>query len=120
MIACLGWGSLVWKLEGLLVEKLRSDLPVPPWTRCAEGKVGDWQCDGPPVKVEFLRQSKDKRLTLVLHASAAPVPSLWARMTVDNLNTAVKDLKKRAPRQNLWVQLVLRRLVHFVGEKERE
>ena len=95
MIACLGWGSLVWKLEDLLVEKLRSDLPVPPWTRCAEGKVGDWQCDGPPVKVEFLRQSKDKRLTLVLHASAAPVPSLWARMTVDNLNTAVKDLKKR-------------------------
>ena len=45
--------------------------------------------------MEFLRQSKNKRLTLVLHASAAPVPSLWARMTVDNLNAAVKDLKKR-------------------------
>ena len=30
-----------------------------------------------------------------------------------------RSLQIRAPRQNLWVQLVLRRSVHFVGEKER-
>ena len=31
----------------------------------------------------------------------------------------IEDSYFRAPRQNLWVQLVLRRSVHFVGEKER-
>ena len=30
-----------------------------------------------------------------------------------------REVEKLAPRQNLWVQLVLRRSVHFVGEKER-
>ena len=70
-------------------------MPVPLWTRCAEGEVGDWKPDGPTVKVEFVRRSKDGSLTLVLYATAEPVPSLWARMTVDNLNAAVKALKKR-------------------------
>ena len=95
MIACLGWGSLVWNLDGLPVKTLRSDLPVLPWTRCAEGECGDWQRDGPCVSVEFVRQSKDGRLTLVLYDAAAPVQSLWACMTVDDLPAAVKALAER-------------------------
>ena len=36
------------------------------------------------------------------------------------IDSPYKDDSRTAPRQNLWVQLVLRRSVHFVGEKERE
>ena len=77
MIVCLGWGSLIWDPR---------DLPV-----------GEWKPDGPSVNVEFVRQSgrKRDRLTLVLFDVAEPVPSLWARMTVDNLNGAVSDLAHR-------------------------
>ena len=46
MIVCLGWGSLIWR---------PGDLPVV-----------DWRDDGPAVSVEFVRESQDRRLTLVL------------------------------------------------------
>ena len=107
MVVCLGWGSLIWNLDGLPVKQLSGDLPIPPWARCAEGqggKVGDWQTGGPQVRVEFVRRSgcrvcrPDCRrgpLTLVLYEVAEPVPSLWARMTVDTLGAAVKALATR-------------------------
>ena len=59
---------------------------------------------GPQVRVEFVRRSgcrvcrPDCRrgpLTLVLYEVAEPVPSLWARMTVDTLGAAVKALATR-------------------------
>ena len=74
-IVCLGWGSLIWRLDGL--------------------PVNGWKPDGPCVRVEFVRQSRDGRLTLVLHDIADPVPSLWAQMKVDTLDEAVKALAKR-------------------------
>ena len=74
-IGCLGWGSLIWRLDGL--------------------PVNGWRPDGPCVRVEFVRQSQDGRLTLVLHVAADPVPSLWAQMSVDTLDDAVKALAKR-------------------------
>ena len=76
MIVCLGWGSLIWR---------PGDLPV-----------GDWRDDGPEIKVEFVRESTDHRLTLVLDPDADdPVTSLWAPMTVCDLDTAITELADR-------------------------
>ena len=58
MIVCLGWGSLIWDLGGLPVEKLERGTPVPRWVLSPEGEdIGDWKPDGPLVRVEFARQS---------------------------------------------------------------
>ena len=79
MVACLGWGSLIWRPD---------DLPV-----------GDWRNDGPQAQVEFLRVSGDGRLTLVLDPApdptADPVATLWAPMTVCDWQTAVTELADR-------------------------
>ena len=101
-IVCLGWGSLVWRLGGLPVERF-SGPSRPPWARCIkEGDdIGDWQCDGPTVLVEFMRQSSKDRLTLVLHKQGTPVTSFWARMTVHDLDKAKEYLATREGRTPL-------------------
>ena len=98
MIVCLGWGSLIWNLGGLPVEKLRTRRDIPSWAHCAKklgGEVGNWRRDGPKVKVEFVRQSGGNRLTLVLHAAGETVCSFWARMTVNTPDDARKALGAR-------------------------
>lgn len=75
-IGCLGWGSLIWRPDALLIQR-------------------QWFVDGPILPIEFLRQSNDGRLTLVLAKNARPVRVLWAMLATDDLQLAVKSLATR-------------------------
>src|SRR5690348_8119635 len=76
VIACLGWGSLVWDPRELPIQR-------------------HWFCDGPFVRAEFLRQSANGRMTVVLAAAAGWVRSLWAVMDASVLDQAREALRKR-------------------------
>ena len=76
IVACLGWGSLVWDPR---------ELPI----------QSQWFDDGPFVPVEFARKSSDGRITLVLESSALPIRSLWVVMDCGELQAAREALRKR-------------------------
>lgn len=77
LIACLGWGSLIWDTR---------ELPV----------RGAWFTDGPFLPVEFARQSSDGRITLVLMPSSSPLlRSLWQPVAARNVADARKTLGLR-------------------------
>jgi hypothetical protein len=76
MIVSLGWGSLIWCPQKLPIE-------------------GDWQNDGPALPIEFVRQSNNGRLTLVIDQLSQPMPVLWAELKVSDLSEAVEQLKIR-------------------------
>lgn len=91
-IGCLGWGSLIWDPR---------ELPI----------RGYWFDDGPLVPVEFARQSKDGRMTLVVAPDARRIRVLWALMDSANPNEAREQLGKREgikryvdAHLGLWVQ----------------
>ena len=75
-IGCLGWGSLIWDPR---------ELPV----------RSGWFEDGPLLPIEFSRESKGQRITLVLVEGVASVRSLWALMAVDDLEQAKQALADR-------------------------
>ncbi|WP_031522193.1 hypothetical protein [Siccibacter colletis] len=75
-IACLGWGSLIWKPE---------NLPV----------AWDWKADGPHLPIEFTRISDGGELATVISLNATPVPVLWAWLDTDRLDVACEALRRR-------------------------
>jgi hypothetical protein len=75
-IACLGWGSLIWKPGDL---------------KCNS----EWQADGPALPIEYARVSRDGRITLVLVEGEPTSPVLWSPLAVDSLDEAVKMLAAR-------------------------
>jgi hypothetical protein len=76
MIACIGWGSLIWNRRNLDVD-------------------GNWRGDGPALPVEFARQSSDGRITLVLVHGFASVPTLWSAFNTRDLARARESLRER-------------------------
>lgn len=76
VIACLGWGSLIWK---------PGDLPV----------TGDWFTDGPMFPIEFSRPSDGGELATVICMNAPPCRVLWARLDVHSIGEACEALRKR-------------------------
>lgn len=76
MIVCLGWGSLIWNPGAL-------------------GVKGQWEPNGPNAPVEYLRQSSDGRLTLVIDKESQKTVVLWVRMRATNLEAAKENLCMR-------------------------
>jgi hypothetical protein len=76
MIVCLGWGSLIW---------CQKTLPV----------IGAWQADGPDLPIEFARESRDRRITLVVCDQSPAVKVLWAVLDVHTLDAAKRALAVR-------------------------
>ncbi|WP_263263953.1 hypothetical protein [Pseudomonas sp. RIT-PI-S] len=75
-IVCLGWGSLIWKPDGL---------PV----------ASPWYADGPELPVEFCRVGDNGELATALCIDAAPVPVLWSWLTAPSVEEASMALKRR-------------------------
>ena len=76
MIACIGWGSLIWNTGSLDVD-------------------GRWRADGPLLPVEFARQSDNGLITLVVVEGFAPVTTLWSAFNTRNLARARESLRQR-------------------------
>lgn len=76
MIACLGWGSLIW---------CPKDLPL----------GSSWQFDGPDLPIEFARESGGRRITLVICDGYATVQVLWAELDVKTIDDARSALASR-------------------------
>ena len=76
MIVCLGWGSLIWCSKALPVN-------------------GTWMSDGPALPVEFARQSRDDRITLVICDGSPAIPVFWAELNVKTVDEGRKVLATR-------------------------
>ncbi len=57
--------------------------------------VGEWRRDGPTLPVEFSRQSKDGRVTLVITEGSKPLIVLWSELNTKSLSEAREMLRTR-------------------------
>ena len=57
--------------------------------------AGDWQADGPFLPVEYCRQSKDGRLTLVVTEQAPSLRVLWSATTAADIDVTIRELAAR-------------------------
>jgi hypothetical protein len=75
-IACLAWGSLVWK-PGVL--------PV----------SDEWSGDGPRLPIEFSRVADGGELSTAICLNAPSIPVLWTSLQVDSVAQACAALRQR-------------------------
>jgi hypothetical protein len=75
-VAVLGWGSLTWDPR---------DLPL----------ASEWHADGPELPLEFARESRDGRMTLVVLERGPTCPVLWARLDVADVDRGMQALARR-------------------------
>jgi hypothetical protein len=75
IIACIGWGSLIWDPRNL--------------------PCGEWHVNGPVLPIEFARVSENGRITLVVVNGAKPVRALWTILKVATISEAVAVLAER-------------------------
>jgi len=84
-IAILGWGSLICNHKYLHTK-------------------GDWQNDGPELKLEFLRVSKDTRLTLVIdEENGTELATLYIFSKRTQLKDVIADLRDREGTLWKWI-----------------
>lgn len=87
-IACIAWGSLIWEPAPL-------ELASP------------WRPGGPPLPLEFVRDSDDSdELALVLHPAAPLQPTWWAWLAAADIEAAREMLRRREkirPQYPQWV-----------------
>lgn len=57
--------------------------------------AGSWESDGPELPLEFARQSKNKRVTLVICSEGTLCRTLWAPLRVGSVSEAVEELRVR-------------------------
>ena len=76
LVGCIAWGSLVWNPGKLPIRT-------------------PWRTDGPTLPVEFARQSKDGRITLVLIAEGARIQCLWTLLDARTVRDAAMALADR-------------------------
>ena len=76
IVACLGWGSLIWSPR---------ELPC----------RGVWQLDGPLLPIEFSRVSSGGLVTLVITEGSPQARSLWIQMECTSLEESVRALAAR-------------------------
>lgn len=75
-IACLGWGSLIWKPGAL---------PL----------ASEWYQDGPAMPIEFSRVGDGGELATAICMNAPLVQVYWAVLSVDSLPLAISALRER-------------------------
>jgi hypothetical protein len=75
-IACLAWGSLIWK---------PGPLPL----------SSAWMNDGPILPIELCRTCDGGELAVALTSHAPDSPTFWAMLDVEDLDTARELLRER-------------------------